>query len=585
MVIAYMKNFTKYFVLLFLSISVPLSSSIAQLEESKYEMYPKVKSYLNQPEMYMDQNLEGLNLPQVTEQGEKPLEEAESIPTPEERPLSIVNVIDIDKKIDPKTYILGPTDLIGVYLWGELDRDFRLRVTPEGKLIIPTVGAVQIADLSLADAKEVIRQAVAKKYKTLDVTVYLAEPRWFNVYVSGVVKLPGAIRANSFSRISDIYLKASPIVRPPTLTLANKRGSSLRNIVIMRNDRQIAVDLLKFQKMGDLESNPYLVNGDRIMINEYSGDISALGEVNNSGVYEFRKGDRIKDLVKFGGGLTTLADSAQATLVRFKDDGFNLDYIKLNLEDALINNPDSPEFLLKEGDRLYVPTRNDYKRYTSVVVSGAVRNNGQFAIVHHATKLSDAINMAGGLTQYADLTEARLIRAISTATRDAEFDRLSKVPVAEMTDDEYEYYKQRARTAQGLINADFVAVFEKNDSSKDIILEPGDNIFIPMKREMVEVIGAVKYPGNLKIEKGKDFKYYIAKAGGTSWNADIKKIRIVKGKTGQRFKPASKRDLEPGDSIFIPEKKPKDYWELFRETTLIMANVATAVIVAKNIIE
>ena len=576
-----------FFSLSLLLTIVSLPFSYAQDLESSYDMLPKMKSYLNQPETMLDQNLEGLSIPQVTDDQQTMEEKNQELPEEKAltRSVEATKNIYFDKKINPKEYILGPTDIIGVYLWGELDKEFRISVTPEGVLIIPTVGPVEVADLTLEKAKDLVKQAVARKYKGIDVSVYLVEPRWFNVYISGVVNSPGTKLSNSLSRASDVYNMAKPTKRGSTLSVAGKRGSSSRNVTILRDGKSIPVDLLRFLKLGELGANPYIMNGDVIKVPEYGGDISVFGEVNSFGIYEFKNGDRLKDLVIYGGGLTTLADSTNADLIRFKEDGYNLDYMKIDLRDALVSNPNDPKYRLFEGDRLIVSTRADYKRYAAVFVSGAVKYSGQYAIVTHMTKLSDAIDMAGGLTPYADLTDARIIRPLTSATRDMEYDRLRKMPVAEMTDNEYEYFKQRARTTQGLINVDFIKLIQNGDKSADMILEPGDNIYIPMKRNMVEVIGAVKYPGNIAMESGKDYTYYVTKAGSFSWNADQGGVQIVKGKTGQRFEPKKKRDLEPGDTIFVPEKKPKDYWVLFRETTLIFANVATAVIVAKNILK
>ncbi|HUT62323.1 MAG TPA: hypothetical protein VMZ04_00050, partial [Anaerolineae bacterium] len=80
-----------------------------------------------------------------------------------------------------------------------------------------------------------------------------------------------------------------------------------------------------------------------------------------------------------------------------------------------------------------------------------------------------------------------------------------------------------------------------------------------------------------------DVNYYITKGGGYNWNADQSGLKIIKARTGQRFKPGRGAEIEGGDTIHIPENKPVDYWQFFRDTAAVFADVATVIIIARNI--
>ena len=54
-----------------------------------------------------------------------------------------------DRDIDPDTYIVGPNDVLQLYIWGEFDQPYTLQVNPEGNVLIPTVGSFHISGLSL----------------------------------------------------------------------------------------------------------------------------------------------------------------------------------------------------------------------------------------------------------------------------------------------------------------------------------------------------------------------------------------------------------------------------------------------------
>lgn len=593
----------KIFLLSCLFIFLSVSPIAAQRSMEDYEFTPRIRSYLQRPVGETEKYIDDVAVPSVTDEVTRERREI----LPEERLLEIpeVSEILIDKKIDPELYIVGPGDLINVYLWGELDQEFPLRVSPEGYVIIPTVEPIMIADHSLAEAREMIKQKVSRKYKDIDVTVYLVEPRRFRVYISGVIENPGMFSAHSLLRASDLLadvvrierraelrmLSRSPFQsergglfeRSDVLTRGEKKGSSKRSIVLCRGDKEINIDLLRFEKLGDLDANPYVSGGDHIKIPQYMGDLYVTGEVNDRGIFEYKPGDRIVDLVNFSGGLTAVADTSKATLWRFIPEGDDLVNITIDLYDAMYNNPDAPEYLLEESDRLYVQTKYNYKVLENITVDGQVIFPGEYPLIPHVTKLTDIIKMASGFTEFANLEEARIIRPVSSATRDIEYARLRRMLVADMTDEEYEFFKHRSRTVEGLIAINFVKLFRENDLSYDIFLEDGDHIFIPLKRELVNVLGAVAEPGYVKVEAGQNLDYYINLTGGYNWNAKVGGIRVIKAQTGQRLRPEKKILIEGGDTIHIPEKKPVEYWQLFLEGTQLFANMATLIIIARSL--
>ena len=126
-------------------------------------------------------------------------------------------------------------------------------------------------------------------------------------------------------------------------------------------------------------------------------------------------------------------------------------------------------------------------------------------------------------------------------------------------------------------------MFEENDHNYNVLLQDGDIIYIPVIRDMINVMGAVKEPGYIKVKEGEDFKYYIEKAGGYNWNAQKRDARIVKARTNQRFKPDKKLEIEGGDTIHVPEKPLRSFWSYLSEYTSYATTVATIVLVITQI--
>ena len=49
-----------------------------------------------------------------------------------------------DRQVDTNNYILGPGDILNVGIWGSTPLSLNLAVNPEGTLIIPTFGELEV---------------------------------------------------------------------------------------------------------------------------------------------------------------------------------------------------------------------------------------------------------------------------------------------------------------------------------------------------------------------------------------------------------------------------------------------------------
>ena len=151
-----------------------------------------------------------------------------------------------------------------------------------------------------------------------------------------------------------------------------------------------------------------------------------------------------------------------------------------------------------------------------------------------------------------------------------------------MTTSEYNYYKLRSREKPGRVACDFEKLFEGKLNNYDLTLKNGDIINIPPKSMVVNVSGSVINPGLVPYTPDENYKYYIDHAGGYSWKANKNNVVIIKGQTGERMKPSPGRKIDPGDTILIPEKPERDYWKFFKDTMLVLGNVATVYLVIQQ---
>ncbi|MEI8668040.1 SLBB domain-containing protein [Pseudoalteromonas sp. B131b] len=81
---------------------------------------------------------------------------------------------------------------------------------------------------------------------------------------------------------------------------------------------------------------------------------------------------------------------------------------------------------------------------------------------------------------------------------------------------------QVKRAGKVVANFDLYDLLINGDSSNDIVLKPGDVVFIPSVGAQVTVEGAVKRPAIFELKKGESAKQLLAMAGGLKANAYAK---------------------------------------------------------------
>jgi protein involved in polysaccharide export with SLBB domain len=525
--------------------------------------------------------------------------------------------VPMESTIDPEQYIVGPSDVINVGLWGPVSASLPfisapLVVTPEGTLIVPTVGEIRVAGLALADVKEKVSREVKKKYLQHDVTVTLLSPRTFLVKVSGAGLNQDTYVASAVERVDKLVTEA---IRVHTIASATtlqakpaaegqgtekeslakeslagevKRGEltepakelSTRNILLKRRDgKTYRVDILLYYATGEGRYNPFLLDGDVVVIPRKDLErnfVSIYGAVNTPGQYEFVADDSLTRIVSIAQGATEVANPKDLIVSRLSEDGSRTDEIHLNL-DAILHGRE-PDFPLHRGDRISVKEKLDLRRDYKVFVSGEVKQPGYILITRQSTRLSKVIEDAGGFTEYASLPEAMILRSeenFPEMTPGFSYARMLR-SMDPFTLDSL-YYLASMRSNYRTVAADFPRLFTEHDSSQDIAILDKDVIIIPSNRKTVCVDGQVMNPGHLPFVAGQKFEDYIKKAGGYSEEADEGETRVIKGKTLEWTKPED-TIVETGDRIYVPRKPRREftyYFNIFRDIFGIATGVAT----------
>jgi polysaccharide biosynthesis/export protein len=515
--------------------------------------------------------------------------------------------ISQDLEVNPDVYIVGPGDVLQLYIWGEFDLSYMLQVDPEGNVLIPTVGAFHVSDKTLSVVKQYIYDAAQEKYPGVDISISLASMRFFTAYVTGAVIREGSFIIHPTTRVSDLIERSGGFLDELQATTVEEdangnkvtrvrqiknRPTGRRTIKLIHRDNSVDnVDLEMFNSTGDVIHNPYVRMGDVVNVGFRNESAFVFGAVNVEGEQEFREGDTVDDLVALAKGLRTDAPLVMAELWRFESGTENVIKIPLG-NNQIVGQEFTYEDIkgtpVQPNDMVFIRARSLWQQMPTVVVYGEVKYRGRFRIVQGQTRLRDIIDgAAGGLTPNASLIASKVIRTKMRNQVDPELDRLQKLAevsgLTDMSPEDKAYLKTKGREEKGRAAVDFERLYKHGDERQDILLESGDVIYIPTVRGTISASGQLQKPGLIDFEEGRTVRYYLNQAGGYSYGADKGGARLIRARTGVREKLKDNLVVEAGDELWVPEKERVNIWAFTQSTMRTVAETLTLIILIRSL--
>ncbi|HEY0150750.1 MAG TPA: SLBB domain-containing protein [Longimicrobium sp.] len=476
----------------------------------------------------------------------------------------------LDAPIRRAEYALGPGDVVDVSLFGDVNVTHSLVVTPEGTVVIPSIGVVRVLGLNLDQAQARARAAVLRLYRSVEVSLSLAHVRSFKVYLLGDVANPGMRLASSVTRLSEV--------------LPAPRGSRTlhRNILVRRAEGDsMRVDMAPFYITGDLRGNPTLRAGDVLVIPVVDETVEAYGRVFYPGSFQFREGESLAeflDLVNGGAGFpSNAADSVR--IARWVTPQ-QREFTTLSRADAL--GARGRALILRPTDAIFVAEMANYGRQRRAVVTGQVRYPGTYPVRPDTTTVRELVAMAGGFTAQASLTSATLRRGVAGA----EIQGLGGVPTdlrgapldSTARFEEREIQRIRAQGDETNVVVDFQQLFASGQDAYDQTVRGGDVLNVPERRNDVAVLGAVRTPGLVQFTPGQRPEHYIRLAGWYTRRADFRDAVVLRAKLGTPLQAEEVRSLEAGDVIVVPFRQRRTVIERLASVQAV-ASIVSGLIV------
>ena len=528
-----------------------------------------------------------------------------------------------------QVFVLGEAVRPGGYTLSSMSTAFHAVYLAGGPTVKGTLRSIRIIranekplEVDLYDY--LIRGDRTKDPRLQDGDVVFIGPAGKRVAVAGRVVRPAIYELDANETLGDAVALAGGLlfdsyfkrVHIERIIPFDQRSSYSKNI--------LDVDI-EFKKVEDLQKSTYrLQDGDIVSIQKISEQpenrVTIEGNVNKPGIFEWKDGMKVGDLILLADSLKLNTFSERGTLFRLLPN-MRHEVLGFNPRLAVIDDPLN-NLVLQNEDSVVIYEENKFFPEQNVRISGAVRHPGVYPRYDNMTA-ADLVIMAGGITEAASLQDWEIARVDTSELgvfskvykfgvtaeywNDVgggrfelhDFDHLS-IPYnpkfsyqksvivtgyvlypgtyAIKSDDERVsdiirraggfrpgYYLDGSRLYRrqgnaGLVPIEFSRAVNDPHSGDNITLQDRDSIYVAKQDEVVYVRGHVFVPSAVVYKKGASLGYYIEQAGGYMSDADEGKT-VVTMPNGRKWNNSwfllPDPDIPSGSTILVPQKIEK----------------------------
>ena len=290
------------------------------------------------------------------------------------------------------------------------------------------------------------------------------------------------------------------------------------------------------------------------------------GEVMNPGTFEYADNTTLEDLIIQAGGLRDGASLARVDVSRRINNPYSTvktreiaETFTFDLKDGLVIGSER-NFFLQPYDVVHVRRSPGYVMPRNITVTGEVNYEGSFTIEKKNLRLTDAIQMAGGVTPDAYIKGARLVRQMNGEERSRRQAVLDALRSSLNRKDSVAWDKMEMGNSY-VIGIELDKALANPGGEYDIVLRENDRIDVPEYNGTVKISGDVQFPNTVTFAGDKSYKWYVDKAGGFTETARKSKAFVVY-QNGMMARCKAGTKIEPGCEIVVPSKRPKQPWRV-----------------------
>ena len=322
---------------------------------------------------------------------------------------------------------------------------------------------------------------------------------------------------------------------------------------------------------------------------EQKGTLEIRGEVYKPNVFPYAANTKLEDLIIMAGGLTESASTVRVDVTRriidrkgTKKQKEIAQTFSFGVKDGFVVEGE-PGFVLEPYDQVFVRRSPGYSEKVNVTVSGEVEFEGDYSLNVRNERLSDVLEKAGGLTEFAYIEGARLERQMTPEEYKQAQELMDMVASNnKISGNDSIVVPQVSRTYP--VGIDLKEILANPHSAIDPVLQDGDVIVIPQYMTTVSVSGSVRKPNSVVYDPKMKLKDYISEAGGYAERARKSGTFILypNGHIKELGRNASAKDIMGGSKIIVPQKG-RSQWNLGTTLTTVTTSVSMLAVIASLI--
>ena len=388
------------------------------------------------------------------------------------------------------------------------------------------------------------------------------------VRIEGAVYRDGDFELTEGMMLTELLEKAEGVTEDAYL----ERG------IIIRNMDNLMLESIAFSVRDIIEGNAEdiplrrddLVRIASLFDMQEMFTIRVSGAVNSPDRFEYLEGMTLEDAIYLASGLRDRAAAYRVEVARRvieEDTRVKVNQIAEVFQFEIDRNfqfrDRDREFKLQPFDMVFVRTKPNYQRQLTVRIEGEVQFPGEYVLEHRDARLTDVIDQAGGLSQYAFPQGASMQRILEIETREEEredFDaRREELAFLNLEDVDLERFETINDTTYTPVGIRLGEAINNPKGTNDLRLQEGDVIRIPRQLQTIRVEGGVLSPVTMRYVPGRGVQSYIDAAGGTTDRGERHRAYIVYAngevdRVRSFLRIRSNPSVEPGATIIVPEK-------------------------------
>ena len=380
--------------------------------------------------------------------------------------------------------------------------------------------------------------------------VIFVPPIGNTVSVAGAVKRPAIYEYRGAADAADAVMLAGG--------LANEAFGAGARLERINEDGSRAVVAVNLENAASADTK--LRSGDTLVIPEvlpdFDGAVTLSGHVFRPGVYPWRPGIRLADIVRTADELRPGVDMNYVLVRRERERGGPIEALSTDLAQALRNPDSAANIELLARDRVMVFDKEFGRQRAIATLLEELERQASHDMPLMQAEISGEVRAAGTYPLEAGMRISDLVRAGGGLEDDA------YVLKAELT--RYQVTADDARDV-ATFEIDLAAIL-RGEAAADLPLQPYDFLSITRVPEWestwtVKLHGEVRFPGDYRVRRGETLAEVLARAGGVTDDAFLE---------GAVFLRESLRDREKEQIEMLARRLEADL------TTMSLQNIESS---------